>query len=123
MRKHLLISAALALIAAPAFADEDVMASRYGNTTDSVDSQGIHTKLWYSADHTFKANAGGLDVHGTWKTENNTVCLTYVDPPAGMPATLPNPTCLPVSAHNVGDTWTTGEGAMKRTVSIKPGIQ
>ena len=115
-----ILSFALAL---PAFAEEDVMAARYGNTTDSVDAKGIHTKIYYSADHSFKAAIADLQVHGTWKVENGNVCLTFVDPPANLPSTFPNPTCLPVTAHKVGDTWTTGEGAMARSVSIKPGIQ
>jgi hypothetical protein len=123
MRALLLAAAMTAACIVPAFADEDVMASRYGNTTDSVDSQGIHTKLYYSADHTFKANVAGTQVHGTWKVDNGTICLTFVDPPANMPPTMPNPTCLPVTAHKVGDSWTTGDGAMKRSVSLKAGIQ
>ncbi|HUO89056.1 MAG TPA: hypothetical protein VMU08_07770 [Rhizomicrobium sp.] len=124
MKRAFVLGAVVALaFAAPAFADEDVMASRYGNTTDSVDSQGIHTKLYYSADHTFKADVGGMQVHGTWKADGGTICLTFVDPPANLPSTMPNPTCLPVVAHKVGDTWTTGEGPMKRTVSLKAGIQ
>ena len=36
---------------------------------------------------------------------------------------MPNPTCLPVAAHNVGDTWTAGEGAMKRPITLVKGIQ
>jgi hypothetical protein len=122
--RAVLLGAALSLaLAIPAFAAEDIMAARYGNTTDSVDAQGIHTKIWYSADHTFKASIADTQVHGTWKVENATVCLTFVDPPANLPSTFPNPTCLPVSAHKLGDSWTTGEGAMARTVTIKSGIQ
>jgi len=122
--RAVLLGAALSLaLAIPAFAAEDVMAARYGNTTDSVDAQGIHTKIWYSADHTFKASIADTQVHGTWKVENATVCLTFVDPPANLPSTFPNPTCLPVSAHKLGDSWITGEGAMARTVTIKSGIQ
>jgi hypothetical protein len=122
--RAMLFGAAVAIVCAmPAFADEDVMASRYGNTTDSTDAQGVHTKLYYSADHTFKADVAGAQVHGTWKVDGGTICLTFVNPPANMPSTLPNPTCLPVTAHKVGDSWTTGDGAMKRSVSIKPGIQ
>jgi hypothetical protein len=122
--RAVLLGVALSLaLAMPALAEEDVMAARYGNTTDSVDAQGIHTKIYYSADHTFKAAIASTQVHGTWKIENAIVCLTFVDPPANLPSTFPNPTCLPVTAHKVGDTWTTGEGAMARSVSIKPGIQ
>jgi hypothetical protein len=122
--RAVLLGAILSLaLAIPALAEDDVMASRYGNTTDSVDAKGIHTKIYYSADHTFKAAIADLKVHGTWKVENSTLCLTFVDPPANLPSTFPNPTCLPTAVHKVGDTWTTGEGAMARSVSIKPGIQ
>jgi hypothetical protein len=121
--RAIFLAAVLVLAAGVAFAEDDVMASRYGNTTDSVDSQGVHTKIWYSADHTFKADVGGMKVNGTWKIDNAIICLAYTNPPASMPATMPNPTCLPVVAHKVGDTWMTGEGAMKRTVSLKAGIQ
>jgi hypothetical protein len=123
MRAFLLAAAVALGCTAPAFADDDVLASRYGNTTDAVDSQGVHTKVYYSSDHTFKADVAGVQVHGTWAVANGTVCLTYVDPPANLPSNLPNPTCLPVTAHKVGDTWTSGEGAMKRTISLKAGIQ
>ena len=123
MRAALLGAAVVLALAMPAVAEDDVMASRYGNPTDSVDAQGIHTKIWYSADHSFKASIADTQVHGTWKVDNGTVCLTFVDPPANLPSTFPNPTCLPVTARKVGDSWTTGEGAMARTVTIKPGIQ
>jgi hypothetical protein len=121
--RAIFLAAVLVLAGNAALAEDDLMASRYGNTTDSVDSQGVHTKLYYSADHTFKADVGGTKVDGTWKVDNGTVCLSYANPPPSMPATMPNPTCLPVVAHKVGDTWTTGEGAMKRTVSLEAGIK
>lgn len=121
--RMIVLGVALAFAATAAMAHDDVMASHYGNTTDSVDSQGVHTSLYYSADHTFKADVGGLKVNGTWKVDGGTIYLTYMDPPASMPATMPNPTSLPVVAHEVVDTWTTGEGAMKRSVSLKTGIQ
>jgi hypothetical protein len=123
MRVILLGAVAFAFATSVAFAADDVMATRYGNTTDSVDSQGVHSKLYYAADHTFRANVGGSEVHGTWKVDAGTICLTYVDPPATLPSTMPNPTCLPVQARAVGETWETGEGAMKRTVTLKAGIQ
>src|SRR3569833_981625 len=115
-----ILSLALAL---PAFAEEDVMAARYGNTTDSVDAKGIHTKIYYSADHSFKAAIADLQVHGTWKIENGNVCLTFVDPPANLPSTFPTPTCLPVTAHKFGDTWTSDEDNKTHNKNNKPGIQ
>jgi hypothetical protein len=115
-------SVAAILFATAATADDSVMASRFGNTTVSTDSAGVKSKLYYNADHTFTAKVGDQSVSGTWKVDGGTICLTY---PAGanLPATMPNPTCLPVVAHKVGDSWTTGEGAMKRSVTLVPGIQ
>src|SRR3569832_1624625 len=115
-----ILSLALAL---PAFAEEDVRAARYGNTTDSGDAKGIHSKIYYSADHSFKAAIADLQVHGTWKVENGNVCLPFVDPPANLPSTFPNPACLPVAAHKVGDKWTGTVSGDTRQVSLVAGIQ
>jgi hypothetical protein len=115
-----LTSIAIAIsITGPALADDSVLASRFGNTTIATDMAGGQTKLYYSADHTFSAKTGDRTINGTWKVEDGNVCLAY----ANAAANIPNPTCLPVSVHNVGDTWTTGKGAMKRTVTLVKGIQ
>jgi hypothetical protein len=116
MRAFLMAAGAM-LAASPALAgnEADIMASRYGNTTDTVDAFGVHTKIWYSADHTYKADSAGTIVTGTWKLKGNKVCVRYFSPPAES--------CLPVAAHKVGDTWTTGDGALKRTVTLRDGIQ
>ena len=120
MRKIVFASlASIALATAFAVAADDVMASRYGNTTVSTDSKGVETKVYYNADHTFTFKSGTQSGKGTWKVDNATVCLTYEAAPAGMP----NPLCVPVVAHKVGDTWTTGEGDQKRTVKLVAGIQ
>jgi hypothetical protein len=113
---------AAVLFATAAMADDSVMASRFGNTTVSTDSAGVKSKLYYNADHTFTAKVGDQAVSGTWKVDGGTICLTYSGG-AMLPPTMPNPTCLPVVAHKVGDTWTTGDGAMKRTVTLVQGIQ
>jgi hypothetical protein len=110
------------LMTGAAVADDSVLASRFGNTTIVTDTAGVQTKLHYNADHTFSAKVGDRTVNGTWKVDGGNVCLTYANA-ANLPATMPNPTCLPVVAHNVGDAWTTGEGAMKRNVTLVKGIQ
>lgn len=120
MRKILLASiAGLALATTIAVAADDVMASRYGNTTVSTDAQGAETKVYYSADHTFTFKSGAQSGKGSWKIDGANICLTYDTPMAGVP----NPLCLPVTAHKVGDTWTTGDGAQKRTVKLVAGVQ
>jgi hypothetical protein len=103
-------------------ADDSVLASRFGNTTLATDTAGGRTKLYYNADHTFSAKMGDRTINGTWKVDGGNVCLTYANA-TNLPVNMPNPNCLPVIAHNVGDTWTTGDGAMKRTVTLVKGIQ
>jgi phenolic acid decarboxylase len=122
MRVVLMSTAIAVLMTSVAFADDSVLASRFGNTTIATDTAGAQTKVYYNADHTFSAKIVGQTVNGTWKVDSGTVCLTYANA-ANLPATIPNPTCLPVAAHNVGDTWTAGEGAMKRTITLVKGIQ
>lgn len=120
MRKIILSSlAAIALAATAATAADDVMASRYGNTTVSTDAKGVEAKVYYNADHTFTFKSGEQSGKGMWKVDGSNLCLTYDAPIAG----IPNPLCLPVTAHKVGDTWTTGEGDQKRTIKLVAGIQ
>lgn len=114
MRKILLAAAALAFSSSLALAD-DVMASRYGNTTLTTDANGVQTKLYYAADGTFTGKQGNQSFNGTWKIDGSTICLTFAQPVAGAA----NPTCLPVAAHKVGDSWMAGD----RNVSLLPGIQ
>jgi hypothetical protein len=120
MRKIVLASlAALALAGTIAVAADDVMATRYGNTTVSTDAKGVETKIYYNADHTFTMKTGTMAGKGTWKVDGSTICLTFDTPPPGAP----NPLCTPVAAHKVGDSWTTGEGDQKRSIKLVAGVQ
>ena|ERR1700733_10878194 len=114
MRKIILATLALAFSTSLAFAD-DIMASRYGNTTISTDASGVQSKLYYNADGTFTGKQAGMDFKGIWKIDGATICLT-TDP--ALPG-QPNPLCVPVAAHKVGDSWTAGG----RTVTLVQGIQ
>jgi hypothetical protein len=114
MRKIFLAAAALAFSASFALAD-DIMATRYGNTTITTDASGVQSKIYYNADGTFTGKQAGMDFKGTWKIDGSTICLG-TDP--ALPG-QPNPICVPVSAHKVGDSWTTGG----RTVTLVQGIQ
>ena len=97
--------AALALSASAVLAGEDVMASRIGNTTITTDASGMSSKIYYEADHTFSGSANDQELAGTWALKGSQVCLTFTSaPPPGYPATI----CTPVSAHKVGDSWTSG---------------
>ena len=104
--------------ASAALADDSVMASRFGNTTITKDASGNEVRIYYNADHSFTVKAGGRSTGGTWKVDGSTICLTYADPSV-LPAGTPNPTCLSVAEHKVGDTWGTGP----YTVSLVAGIQ
>jgi hypothetical protein len=108
-------AAAFVLATSAAFAD-DVMASRYGKTTLSTDAKGVQTRIYYKSDGTFIGKQASQSFSGTWKLDaSNTLCLTFSTTLPG----LTNPTCVPASAHRVGDTWS-GNG---RTVTLLPGIQ
>jgi hypothetical protein len=115
MKKFALATAMLFLATAPALAGDEVLASRFGNTTISKGPAGDETHLYYAADHTFTGKQGAVGFKGSWKIDGGTVCLTF-DP--AVPNT-PNPTCLPVSDHKVGETWTAGP----YTISLVAGIQ
>ncbi|HEY4942561.1 MAG TPA: hypothetical protein VII56_14125 [Rhizomicrobium sp.] len=101
--------------AAPALAGDEVLASRFGNTTITKDAAGTENHVYYNADHTFTGKQGANGFKGTWKIDGGTICLT-ADP--AIPNT-PNPACAPVSNHKIGDTWTAGPF----TVSLVAGIQ
>jgi hypothetical protein len=111
----IVLASALALASSAAFAD-DIMAPRYGNTIISKDAAGNENHIYYNADGTFTGKQGTAPFKGTWAIKDgNTICLT--SNPA-IPNT-PNPVCVPVAAHKVGDTWTSGP----YTVSLVAGIQ
>jgi hypothetical protein len=114
MRAVLMGFAIATVLASTALAD-DVMATRFGNTTITKDAAGNETHLYYAADGTFSGKQGGQSFKGTWKLDGGNVCLTAETP---IPNT-PNPVCAPISAHQVGDTWTAGP----YTVSLVAGIQ
>jgi hypothetical protein len=113
-------AAAVILLAGAAMADDSLLASRFGNTTIATSADGTVVKLYYSADHTFTGKFGNQNASGTWALNGNTVCLTYTTP---LPQGMTNPVCVPITAHAVGDTWSVGEGAQKRTMSLVKGIQ
>ena len=103
--------AAITCIASAAVAADDVMASRYGNTTITRDANGITNKIHYKADGTFDGTQGDATFSGTWKLDDKgRVCLNTI-----ASGTL----CTPIYAHRVGDTWTAGG----YTVTLVAGVQ
>lgn len=114
IKRTILCFALGVLTAAPAFAD-DIMASRYGNTTVTTDASGVQSKIYYNADGSFTGKQNDQTFNGTWKVDGGNICLTFAQPVPGAA----NPTCVPVAAHKVGDSWKTGD----RTVTLVQGIQ
>jgi hypothetical protein len=117
MRLVFAASAALLLSSVVALADDDIMASRYGNTVVAKSPTSPEAHLYYNADHTFTGKVIGMDfkLNGTWELKGNQICNTYDPPVPGMA----NPVCTLLEAHQVGDTWTSGD----RTVTLVQGIQ
>jgi len=113
--RTILLATAFAFAVTAAIADDSVLASRFGNTTITKDANGTENRIYYAADHTFTGKQGANSFKGTWKIDGGTICLT-ADP--AIPNT-PNPACVPVSPHAVGDTWTAGP----YTVSLVAGVQ
>lgn len=97
--------AALALSATAAFAGDEVLASRFGNTTITTDASGMSSKIYYEADHSFTGVQGEQQLSGTWAVNGSQVCLTFT---SAAPPGYPNPICTPVASHAVGETWTAG---------------
>jgi hypothetical protein len=116
MKTMLIVASA---IAAPslALAQDDVMASRFGNTTVAHTESGHEVHMYYKSDHTFtgKVVDVGFDLKGTWAVDGSKLCLTY-DP---APPTVTNPQCQPIVAHKLGESWTS-DG---RAVTIVEGIK
>ena len=121
IRTLILSTVAGALLFGTAFAADDVLANRYGNTTKATNAKGEVTKLWYAADGTFTGDANGTAIKGTWKLNGDKVCLTQTDPAPAADA--PTNQCNPVTAHNVGDSWEIGEGEQKIKLELLAGKQ
>jgi hypothetical protein len=115
--KTIFILAAAMAVPSLALAQENVMTSRFGNTTVAHTAAGHEVHMYYKPDHTFtgKVVDVGFDLKGTWVINGSQLCLTY-DP---TPPTITNPQCQPIVPHQVGDSWTS-DG---RTISIVQGIQ
>ncbi len=111
MRNFAVCGAVITCLASSATAADDVMASRYGNTTITSDAKAVTNKIHYKADGTFDGTQGEATFSGTWKLDGKgMVCLTAI--PSG---TL----CTPVHAHDVGETWTAGGYTIKLVAGIQ----
>lgn len=110
IRTLALIGAAM-LFAGVALAD-DPMANTYGNSVVTKDkATGVTSTLYFNQDmsftgHTTDAKGQPVTYQGTWalKDSGKTICLTPAVPAGTQGA--PAPSCSPLIAHNVGDSWT-----------------
>jgi hypothetical protein len=107
MRTILVAASILAVAAAALAGDDDIMATRYGNTTVIKDMLGT-SYVHYNKDHSFNANSWLGDVSGTWKIENGKMCLYAEKYPITYRLKYSIPECGEISVHKVGDKWKEG---------------
>lgn len=100
------IAVSVAALACAAFAatEDELMASRYGNTLVIHDTFGT-SRVYYNKDHTFKAASWLGDVTGHWKIENGKMCLYAEQYPMLYKLKYSIPECDAISVHKVGDKW------------------
>ena len=96
-------AAGLVLATPLAFAGDDPMAGYVGNTSISIDNNGVTTHVFYRADNLFAAKRASTTGTGAWALQGDKLCLTY-DRPAHS-----NSVCVPVEPHRVGDVWIHGD--------------
>ena len=107
MRLAIIAVSLVALSASAALAgDDDIMSTRYGNTTLVHETLGT-SHIYYKQDHTFTGGNWILDVSGKWDISDRAdgkkqICLHYDSKPPGHP----NPECDAVGFHKIGDKWT-----------------
>lgn len=104
------LAGGFAFAASSAALADDPMANTYSNTVVSKDSKGMTSSLLFNQDGTYTLKATGPDgkpvmIPGTWtlKDGGKTICLATAAPPNTPPAP---PSCSPLQAHSVGDSWT-----------------
>ena len=100
--RSIICAASLLVLTAAAYAgDDDIMGTRYGNTTVIHETLGT-SRIWYGKDHTFTAANWVMSVTGKWEIKDGkTICLHYDN----TPPLHPNPECEAIAAHKVGDKW------------------
>lgn len=119
MKRILAGFAVAAMSASLAFAADDPMASRYGNTVVISGPDGKELgRAYYDADHkVVRKMADGKEVKGTWAMEGAKLCFTQVDPAPAKPEEAKVCTDFP-GAKAVGDSWevVTPGGKLKATL-------
>ncbi len=105
MRFIIMAVSCVALASAALAASEDeLMASRYGNTLVIKDTLGT-SRVYYNKDHTFLAASWLGDVTGHWKIENGKMCLYAEKYPMLYKLKYSIPECDEIELKQVGDKW------------------
>lgn len=120
MKTMMLAAVAALALTSSAFAGDEVMASRFGNTTKVTYPGNMVVKIWYAADHTFTGDANGNAIGGTWQVDGAKICVSTT---TGAVPNMPATQCNPVAERKVGETWTLGEGAQQIKVELLAGKQ
>ncbi len=113
--------AVAALSASLAFAADDPMASRYGNTVVIKGPDGKELgRTYYDADKKVTRKfADGSEQKGTWSMEGGNLCFNQTEP-APKPAEAKQ--CLPFPGpKNVGDSWEVTAPQGKLTATLQKG--
>ncbi len=122
MKSFLIAAFLTVLCATPLLAGADVMAGFYGNTAVSTGGP-VEFHTHYRADHTFdvvgKVMLMRYTFKGTWALDGKgNICRTFV---GDLPPDTVNPSCAPVVARKLGDTWKSKDGT--RTITLKAGVE
>lgn len=123
MKRILAGIAVAAMSASLAFAADDPMTSRYGNTIVVKAPGGAEIgRVYYDADHkVVRKTADGKEAKGTWSMEGANLCFNQVEP---APASAgEGKQCQPFPGpKNIGDTWeVTLPGGVKGTATLQKG--
>jgi hypothetical protein len=106
-------AAAIAFVAAPAFADGAIDAYN-ANTVVATGANGAVLKFHFNADGSYVMKAGDQAVPGRWAVESNQFCIT----PQGD-----QKSCSPHNPNRkIGDTWAvTGGDGVQYSVTLVAG--
>lgn len=118
--RHFTSLLAFVAFSAAAFAasEDEIMASRYGNTLVIKDSLGT-SRVYYNKDHSFLATSWLGDVSGHWKIEDGKMCLYAEKYPFTYRLKYKIPECDAIEVKKPGDSW----DANGRHYTLVEGIQ
>ena len=123
MKRILAGLAVAAMGVATAYAADDPMATRYGNTLVIKAADGKEVvRLYYDQDGKLSTKTpDGKTTKGTWKMDGDKICVAQTEPPP--PADMTSPQCQPFTgSHKVGESWeVTRPDGTKLTATLQQG--